>query len=677
MRIYKSITVSFSLFILLSLFASRVYAGCSSGCGTLENGQEWCWQTCDGGSYPTNDGWTKGSAEGGERNASNNDAGDGGGWVDGSGKGHAGAVGPLGIVDEGTVKGNQQVYVCRTEPCDVDKNINSRTLTDCAFPPACSARQQANMLNAIKNPSNGNIRVVPGSNEMLRLTGGIGSDGSFFGSSLGQNAKDGLQNGSITAIWSPSGGYQMVPTAWLQSPSSPQSVPQIPGGDPNAYPNIPRADCRFCEYGNQKTEQPVSGFCFATEARCADYKLPDSNPIVEYRYPICQIYGVVELNKKNAGQLSTREHPVPRTFKFILTDAEGTKECKTEFVNNIDGDGNPNNDLQVVTCAVKVAPSAPGQTITISSNSVPAEGYGLPIWTERSLTAPANCDITATELSSSYYAFTSDPYRIQVIGLPFTSPWIKVADGTYARSGNGSTPLVNYLPGFVEPFNSSDKDTSSSLPHFLSQGGAGISLGSVHIGSVATISTSNWKVDPYTSTPTNTPSSLFKEIIQKKTYQEYTTSNPAPSALTLSQEITIIDAPTTYTLSSLAFNGGKSSYTLIIKNGSSLGNLTIDTASLNPTGSPALLLIADQITLSNPAATTIGAIVIANTLKTGTGDALHIKGNLSLVNPLIHQRVRADSDDRKPTIFIEFSPDMYLSLLPSLGSTSREWSQIE
>ena len=198
----------------------------------------------------------------------------------------------------------------------------------------------------------------------------------------------------------------------------------------------------------------------------------------------------------------------------------------------------------------------------------------------------------------------------------------------------------------------------------------------MNVGSVATISTTNWKIDGYTSTLPNTPTSLFKEIIQKKTYEELA---PSGNSLTLSQEITIINTSpnTSYTLPTLAFNGSKSSYTLIIKNGSSLGSLNIDTSSLNPTGSPALLLIADQITLSNPAATTIGAIIIANTLKTGTGDALHIKGNLSLVNPLTHQRVRADSDDRKPTIFIEFSPDAYLSLLPILGSTSREWSQIE
>ena len=648
--------VIFAVCILcFTYFASPVSANCWNQCGVVgqrEDGSDisWCWDTCDGGSYPTNDGYHQGSSE----EASSR------GWVDGNGFGHDGATGPDG-----------KTAAQSSKPTETVSGGQGGIIQNCASGPPCASWQLSFNLEAIKVK-----------NDFFFIPTGAVLDRLF--ASIDAETKQGILDGNIIYAAQNVGSAQqpvydyVLARADILYPPTVQDTNGVPLGSGGS--TLTYVDCRFCENGNQKSEQVVSGFCYPSEALCADYKLPEVKPIVEYRFPICQLYA----NSKN-NRLATRSHPAPTDLAFSLTDAEGIKNCRLEFVDNIDGDGSAANDLQVVTCAVAVSNTVLGQDITIKSTSLPREGYGNPVWARRGVDPrisptlpvdPSSCYVYDQIATPTYHAYPRDPYPIQVIGLPFTSPWIKVADGTYARSGNGSTPLVNYLPGFVEPFNSSDKDTSSSLPHFLTSTGAGISLGTVNVGSVATISTTNWKVDGYTSTLPNTPSSLFKEIMQKKTYQEYTQTSSAPNTLTLSDAITVIDTPTTYTLASLAFAGDKPSYTLIIKNGSNLGNLTIDTASLNPSGSPALLIIADTITLT-PSVSTLGAVIIARTMNAGSGSELFIKGNLSLTTPLTHQRVRADSDDRKPTIFIEFSPDMYLSLLPSLGSTSREWSQIE
>lgn len=673
---YKKSLCFIAFSALLFVFSRPILAGCWTQCGVVgqrEDGSniDWCWDTCDGGSYPTNDGWHDSGSSGPVESPSD---GVTGGWIDASGVGHDGASGVNGS-EAKKDKGWDSAYV---HDATVGSSLN------CTTKPACSSQQTKDALNAYKNGAYG--YKVGSATDVLATAESEGMDPQLL---------EDIKSGKVlVAAWTNDGNnspfsnsfpigwtsFIYIP-AWVLAPPAVQQAQAAQGGAGySAPPGVTYQSCRICENGNFKSEEVLTGTCKGTELNyCTDYHLnPEVDPIVQYRFPLCHMYPMpVGSAVPPTGKLATYGHPLTlANLTYTLKDVTGEHACTVEFVDSLGmSTTSPSpTDLQVVTCPVTISRVA-NQDIQIKSSGVtfPYQGFNAPIWATRDTIDLSSCANPGTDTR------TMTPYgqHLMTIALPFTSPWIKVADGTYARSGAGNNTLINYLPGFVEPFNSSDKDTSSSLPHFLTSTGAGISLGTVNVGSVATISTTNWKVDGYTSTFPNTPTSLFKEIMQKKTYQEYTASNPPPSNLTLSQEITIIDTPTTYTLSSLAFNGGKSSYTLIIKNGSTLGNLTIDTASLNPTGTPALLIVANEITTSNPAATTIGAIIIANTFKTGTGDALHIKGNLSLVNPLIHQRVRADSDDRKPTIFIEFSPDMYLSLLPILGSTSREWSQVE
>lgn len=663
---YKSIAVSLSLFILLSLFASRAYAGCSSGCGTLENGQEWCWETCDGGSYPSNDGWPKGATN--ESEAAAGDFNSIGSWVDGTGKGHGGAYGPLGAVE---VKQGEPKQETIPDP----NGGQGTSLSDCATGSPCTAAQQA---AAIRAGTGGYPDWNPPTAAQLAAL--LQQLAPLYGGAI-----PGIKNGSITPVISNTGTVILVPTAWLMSPKS-STVPALPGGDPASYATIPWAECKMCENGNPKKEDAPSSTCDPNAlSYCSDYKLSEVSPIVQYRFPICQIYA---MSNTPITKIATRAHPVPSTFAFTLTDAElQPKSCTTKFVG-ADGSDNPSTllptDLQVVECPAKIPVPPIVQDLVISSSSLPSEGYGKPIWAKRNTSVLSECVLITNALEPSTIGMPKSGQSHFAIALPFSSPWIKVAEGTYARSaapGTTSSSLTNYLPGFVAPFNSADVDTETSIPYFLTGSGAGTVAGTVQVGSVAKVSATNWNAEGYTSTPSNSPTTLYKQLIQKKVYKEYPTSSPPPAALVLSDEITLINDATEagYTLSSLSFSptDAKTSYTLIIKNGSSLGNLTIDTASLNPSGSPALLIIANNITLTNPAATTIGAVIVADSLDTGSGDALHIIGNLSLSRPLVHQRKRTDSDDRKPTIFVQYSIDSYLSLLPTLGSSSREWTQIE
>ena len=225
MRIYKSITVSFSLFILLSLFASRVYAGCSSGCGTLENGQEWCWQTCDGGSYPTNDGWTKGATNESEAAAGDFNRIDS--WVDGTGHGHGGAAGPLGAVE---VKQGDP----KNETIPNPNGGTGTSLTDCATGSPCTAAQQA---AAIRAGSGGYPDWNPPTAAQLAAL--LQQLAPLYGGAI-----PGIKNGSITPVISNTGTVILVPTAWIMSPKS-TTVPALPGGDPASYATIPWAECKM------------------------------------------------------------------------------------------------------------------------------------------------------------------------------------------------------------------------------------------------------------------------------------------------------------------------------------------------------------------------------------------------------------------------------------------------
>lgn len=641
----------------------------SAGCESVCYGDGWCSQTCDGGSYPTNDGCHQGTEECGG-------AGNVGVWVNEKGIGQA---------DKSPTK---YTATKPSTPVDVNGVGVSSPLTNCATGVPCSPQQAADAYNAFRYPSMG--WRPPSSNDMTRLVGGSG-----YTTSLDPDIKDLIAAGKIVVTYKPGSGggpgsYIIIPNYFFVPPA----VQQAQGAQGNPAPaGFTYEPCRICENGNYKTEEVPSSTCNGKELNyCADYHLASEvDPIVEYRFPICHTYAINDENTRTF-KIATRAHPILSTHQFSLADdANPNEKCTLEMVGP-DGTPNPTvisgSDLQVVRCDIAKKPIGVKQDIIISSSSLPADGYGSPAWADRNLadlTTCMNLRTTADSKPTNKVSIETFGQQLLAIALPFSSPWIKVADGTYARSaitGTSSLPLTNYLPGFTAPFNSADVDTEASIPHFLTGSGAGTVAGTVQVGSVATVSATNWKADAYTTTSSNSPTTLYKQLIQKKVYKEYPAASPPPAALVLSDEITIINDATEagYTLSSLAFSptDAKTSYTLIIKNGSSLGNLTIDTASLNPSGSPALLIIANNIILT-PQVSTIGAIIVANTLDTGTGSSLHIKGNLSLANPLPNPitRKRQDLDDRKPTIFIEFSPDAYLSLLPTLGSSSREWSQVE
>jgi len=603
--------------------------------------------------------------------------------VDGNGVGHDGATGPLG--------GSAPVT---DKPRDSLSPMNANDVLNCASGPPCSARQQQEALNKVLNGSGG-YRQPLNSYELGSLFTQLKDiDGN---GGLDPTVIADIQNGSIIPAVLPNTppsttlSFVLVP-AWAIIP--PAVIAAGGGGGEAAPPTATFSDCRRCENGNPKSEPALSGTCDSKNLTyCADYVLPEVTPIVEYRFPLCYAYAI---EKTPILKIATRAHPVSSAYLFSLADdANENEKCIIEMVGP-DGTPNPtvpsDNDLQVVRCDITKKPIRERQDIIISSSSLPANGYRSPAWADRNIADLSTCTnlrtttdpTTGKSTPSNKVTIETYGQQLLAIALPFSSPWIKVADGTYARSaiaGTSSLPLTNYLPGFTAPFNSADVDTEASIPHFLTGSGAGTVAGTVQVGSAATVSATNWKADVYTTTSSNSPTTLYKQLIQKKVYKEYPAASPPPAALVLSDEITIINDATEagYTLSSLTFSptDAKTSYTLIIKNGSSLGNLTIDTASLNPSGSPALLLIASKITLKDPAATTIGAVIVADLLDTGTGDALHIIGNLSLSRPLVHQRKRTDSDDRKPTIFVQYSIDSYLSLLPTLGSSSREWSQVE
>ncbi len=659
----------FLFFYSFLLFAPIIYAGCQSVCYS----DGWCSQECSDGAYPTNDGCHQGSAEcGGGSEVS-------GGWVDGGGVGQDGAYGP-----NGSAVTKDKTW----DMAEVGGGLVGSAL-NCSTKPYCSNQQMKDATNAYKNGAFG--YKVGSLVDIL-----ANPEANRIDPQLLQDIKDGK---ILVATWTNDGDPSKSPfsnsfpigwTSFIYIPawtSIPPAIQLAQTGEYYAPPGVTYESCRICENGNFKSEEVLTGSCKGTELTyCTDYHLnPEVDPIVQYRFPLCHLFPVPPGGTTpTTGNLATFARPVSiPNLTYSLKDITGVRSCKVEYV---DSSGIPTTapsptDLQVVTCDVTISRVA-NQDIQIQTSGVsfPYQGLYAPIWATRDTADLSTCANPGTDTK------TMTPYgqHLMVIALPFSSPWIKVADGTYARSaitGTSSLPLTNYLPGFTAPFNSADVDTEASIPYFLSGTGAGTVVGTVQVGSVAAVSATNWKADAYTSTNSNSPTTLYKQLIQKKVYKEYPAASPPPAALVLSDEITIINDATEagYTLSSLAFSptDAKTSYTLIIKNGSSLGNLTIDTASLNPSGSPALLIIASKITLKDPAATTIGAVIVADSLDTGSGDALHIIGNLSLTNPLHHRRARTDSDDRKPTIFVQYSIDSYLSLLPTLGSSSREWTQIE
>ena len=74
----------------------------------------------------------------------------------------------------------------------------------------------------------------------------------------------------------------------------------------------------------------------------------------------------------------------------------------------------------------------------------------------------------------------------------------------------------------------------------------------------------------------------------------------------------------------------------------------------------------------------INALLIASTIDTGTSTtSLKITGNLIAQSSYTNNRTSASSQNKAPSVFIDFDPSQYIDLLPYLSIDKYEWQQLQ
>jgi hypothetical protein len=257
---------------------------------------------------------------------------------------------------------------------------------------------------------------------------------------------------------------------------------------------------------------------------------------------------------------------------------------------------------------------------------------------------------------------------------------MKIKDGSLTHEGSS---LVNDQPFISDSFSltgSSSADNDDTTPGERMMAGSSGVVTNVSAGSTGKISSTGWHIPSYTSssTPSTTLTSWVETLIRTK---KYTVLTPVAGAVTIPLGgVSLVTTPsgsTPVSLSSISFSGsGDHAVVLVVTADAThtLAPLIYTGATLNTTpAAPSLLIASSSLTFSHPADVSAHGIFLTQTLDTGTGSTLKIKGNLICTgSSCTLSRSRTDQDHARPSTYIVTAPTLYLSLLPYFESEV-EW----
>ncbi len=241
---------------------------------------------------------------------------------------------------------------------------------------------------------------------------------------------------------------------------------------------------------------------------------------------------------------------------------------------------------------------------------------------------------------------------------PTPGPYIKLKNSSFV-SDNG---LKDDIPAVPTAYDADDDGTANFI---ITQGGivAAPSINLTTYNASAKPSPGNWSA-AYTPAPAAmTPANFLNYLKARKSF---TTISDLGSINTNGIYYYNGASPLTLTSVPSQFN----SYKVVLVTS---GEVDINMSQFNPTQSVAL--IASTINFSS-SVTEADGIFIANAVGTGAGTSgLKIVGNLVVQSTLTQGRSNATTT--APSLFVVFSPQTYLNLLPFMSTANYEWQQLQ
>ncbi len=284
--------------------------------------------------------------------------------------------------------------------------------------------------------------------------------------------------------------------------------------------------------------------------------------------------------------------------------------------------------------------------------------YKPPYLTDADVCAASGTNTVAVDLSG---ASPTTDFPKDLVFKP-AGAWVKIKNGSFASALNVANPIPNTISAF-------DSEDDISQRYFI-MNTAGNSPGAVvaqglNLGT-ADASSEDWKATGYQKSNTLTFSNYFDYVKARKEYENITNSD----------------------LSEITDNGiyvwtGSGDLTLNNSNESRLtgkvvlissGEINID-EDFTPTGSVGIF--ADEITFTGGATpvTQAKGIFVSNTMNAESADqGLKITGNF--VTQTLNND-RGSTDTSKPSIFVSFSPSLFMDLLPWASISKYEYRQTQ
>lgn len=263
--------------------------------------------------------------------------------------------------------------------------------------------------------------------------------------------------------------------------------------------------------------------------------------------------------------------------------------------------------------------------------------------------------------------------------------WIKLKDASFTHPGSTPYPVTipviidKFLPGTSDQSRVGTGDATDSTNRYFIDGKAGIVTNTDPqmdmIGSGTgwgRRSSTQWYTDAY---PQALATQALTTLVDRVIASQTSVSTSAPSTLPAGS-ITIVNS-TSVTLGDLQIIGTSPKPTvLLVRNGSNLGQVRLSGQQYNTSSQP-LMLIADTVTIDENTNVIFNGIIITNHFRSGSVGTLRIHGNLNTLVDGDMQRSRADGDHARPSVFIDFAPEMYTPMLPLFTGAARHWEQIE
>ena len=243
-----------------------------------------------------------------------------------------------------------------------------------------------------------------------------------------------------------------------------------------------------------------------------------------------------------------------------------------------------------------------------------------------------------------------------------TGGWIKLKNTSFLSGNN----LTNDIPATVTAYDSDDTTQRYFIIASTNYDPGVVSANSINLNG-AQPSSKNWQATT-TKTTSMSPSDFLGYVKSRKEFEtidnvgQIETNDYNNAILISTGDLTVDDSNKT--------NFNNRNLVVVVN-----GNLNIDAAAFIPTNASVAFIVTGTITFSNTT-TQANGIFVAPTINLGTtsNQGIKIIGNLSALGNLTSQRKWSTAS--KPSVFIVFDQNQYISLLPLLSIANYNWQQL-